>query len=55
MVRLEALKPGTAARFDDIKDVVFQDWKDDTMARLTTQAVREMGKKYVVRVEGAKP
>ncbi len=55
VVRLEAVKPGATARFDDMKDAVLEDWKDDTMAQLTSDAVREMGKKYAVRVEGAKP
>ncbi len=50
VVRLEAFKPGSAAKFDDMKDSVLQDWKDDTMAQLITDAVREMGKKYTIRV-----
>ncbi len=55
VVRVEAIKPGTTAKFDDMKDAVHQDWKDDTMAQLTSDAVREMGKKYTVRTEGPKP
>lgn len=55
VVRLEALKPGTTAKFDDMKESVHQDWKDDTMAQLTSDAVREMGKKYAVRLEEQKP
>jgi len=55
VVRVEALKPGTTAKFDDMKDSVHQDWKDDTMAQLTSDAVREMGKKYTVRMEEQKP
>ena len=49
LVRLEALKPGTVAKFEDMSDVVLQDWKDDTMAQLITDSVREMGKKYTIR------
>ncbi|WPB56255.1 peptidylprolyl isomerase [Xylophilus sp. GOD-11R] len=52
VVRLEALKPPIEARFDPIKEAVYQDWRDDTMAELTTQAVRDMGRKYTVRIEG---
>lgn len=55
VVRVEAVKPGATARFDDMKDSVHQDWKDDTMAQLTSDAVREMGKKYAVRLESEKP
>jgi PPIC-type PPIASE domain len=55
VVRVEAVKPGTTATFDEMKDSVHQDWKDDTMAQLTSDAVREMGKKYAVRTEGEKP
>jgi hypothetical protein len=53
VVRLESVRPGSAARFEDMKDAVLQDWKDDTMALLTTQAVREMGRKYALRNEAA--
>jgi hypothetical protein len=49
LVRLESLKPGSVAKFEDMQDVVVQDWKDDTMAQLITDAVRGMGKKYTVR------
>jgi hypothetical protein len=55
VIRMEAVKPGSSAQFDDMKDSVLQDWKDDTMAQLTSDAVREMGKKYAIRTEGAKP
>lgn len=55
VVRLDSIQPGSPARFEDIKETVFQDWKDDTMALMTSQAVREMGRKYAVRTEGAKP
>jgi hypothetical protein len=55
VVRLEAVKPGAKANFEDMKDSVHQDWKDDTMAQLTSDAVREMSRKYVVRTESAKP
>ena len=37
------------AQFEAIEEAVYRDWKDGTMAELTTHAVREMGKKYRVR------
>jgi hypothetical protein len=43
------------ADFDRNKDAIYQDWRDDTMAQLTTNAVREMGKKYKIREEEVKP
>ncbi|MCZ2497915.1 peptidyl-prolyl cis-trans isomerase [Xylophilus sp. Kf1] len=55
VVQVEAIQPPVAARFDTIKEAVYQDWRDDTMAEMTTRAVREMGRKYAVRVEGAQP
>lgn len=55
VVRVEAIKPGTTAKFEDMKDSVHQDWKDDTMAQRTSDAVHEMSKKYAIRTEGAKP
>lgn len=55
VVRVEAVKPGTTAKFEDMKESVYQDWKDDTMAQLTSDAVRQMSRKYTIRTEGAKP
>jgi hypothetical protein len=55
VVRLEEIKPGVPADFEKNKDAIYQDWRDDTMAQLTTNAVREMGKKYKVREEEVKP
>ncbi len=55
VVRLESVLPAVPASFEAVKAAAYQDWKDDTMAELTTRAVREMGRKYAVRVEGAAP
>ncbi|MDP9899126.1 peptidylprolyl isomerase [Variovorax ginsengisoli] len=52
VVRVEAIKPGSTAKFDDMKDAVLQDWKDDATAQRLTDAVHEMGRKYTVRTEG---
>ncbi len=51
IVRLESVQPGETALFDAIKERVYQEWKDDTMSRLTTAAIRDMGRKYPVREE----
>jgi hypothetical protein len=50
-VRLEAIKPGIAANYEDIKVRVYQDWKDETTSKMTLDTIREMGKKYRVRVQ----
>ena len=49
VVRLEAVKTGTAARFDDIKARLYQDWKDETNAQMTIKSIREIGRKYKIR------
>ncbi len=53
VVRLVQLTAGEPARFEAIEETVYRDWKDDTMAELTTRAVREMGKKFKVLDQGA--
>jgi len=55
VVRLEEIKPSVPADFDKNKDAIYQEWRDDTMAQLSTNAVREMGKKYKIRDEEVKP
>jgi len=55
VIQLEEIKPSVPADFDRNKDTIYQDWRDDTMAQLTTNAVREMGKKYKIREEEVKP
>ena len=55
VVRLEARKPPVPAQFEAVKAQVWQDWRDDSTAELTTRAVREAGKKYAVRIEGEQP
>lgn len=52
VVRLQAITPGVPADFEAIKAEVYADWKDDTLQRLATAKVREMGKKYRVEVPG---
>jgi hypothetical protein len=51
-MRLEAVLPGKPASFEALIGVVTQDWTDVTMAAKRTAAVRELAKKYKIRVEG---
>lgn len=53
IVRLEAREPGVTANFDEVRLQVLQDWRDAKAQEIRTTAVRELGKKYTVRVEGA--
>ena len=52
VVRLEAIKPAVPARFEDISNAVRKDWQEQTLSQMTTNAVREMGKKYKLRQQG---
>jgi len=49
VMRLDGVSPSKAANFDDIRNVVLQDWTDFTMSNLRTQAVRERGTKYKLK------
>lgn len=51
VMRLDALSPAKAAVFENVRNVVLQDWTDAIMAELRTQAVRERGKKYKLKFE----
>ena len=53
VMRLDTLTPAKAAVFEDVRNVVLQDWTDITMAELRTQAVRERGEKYKLKFEQA--
>jgi hypothetical protein len=48
-VRVNAVVAGRRASFEEVRDRVYQDWKDDTSARLTSEAVRQLGKHYRIR------
>lgn len=52
VVRLEARHAGDAVRYEDVRARVLQDWKDKTSQALRTRAVRELGRKYAVQVQG---
>ena len=47
-------KPGDKASFEPLKTKVYNDWKNQTAAELSTKAIREMGKKYKIIDQGAK-
>ena len=49
VMRLDASTPARAAAFENVRNVVLQDWTDTTMAELRTQAVRERGQKYKLK------
>ncbi len=52
VVRLGEIKPGRAANFDDIKELVYKEWKETTTTELTKNAIHEIAKKYRIRDEG---
>jgi hypothetical protein len=53
VVRLLAIGEARTAEFGNISTEVRQQWIDETMARLRTEAVRELAKKYDIRREAA--
>ncbi|MEO6747639.1 MAG: peptidylprolyl isomerase [Caldimonas sp.] len=52
-IRLESISAAKPAVFETLRGVVLQDWTDATLADQRTAAVRAMGRKYKVLVEGA--
>lgn len=52
-VKLNETIPGGKVRYEDVRDRVYQDWRDDTAARLTSQAVRSLAKRYSIRAGDA--
>lgn len=48
-VRLNEVSAGRKVPYEEVRDRVYQDWKEDTSARLTSQAVRELGRHYRIR------
>lgn len=53
-IRLNAVTAAKPARFEIVRGVVLQDWKDAVAAEQRTQAVRALAKKYTVRYEEEK-
>lgn len=50
VMQLERITPGTNADFNAMKDFVIKDQRDETQSRMTTESVRQMAKKYTVRI-----
>ena len=50
LVNLEKFTKGESVKFSEISERVLADWQQETMAQLTSRAIRDMGKKY--RVNG---
>ena len=53
VMRLEAVAAAKPASYEDLRGVVLGDWKDAVLAEQRAVAVREMAKKYEVRVEAS--
>jgi hypothetical protein len=51
-IRLDAVTPARPAVFEALRGVVQQDWTDAVMADQRTAAVRALGQKYSVKIEG---
>lgn len=47
-VRLTEFTAGRSVTYGEVRDNVYQDWKNETAGRLTSDAVRELGRKYRV-------
>jgi hypothetical protein len=53
VVQLEKIEAGVAADFAQFKIVALKDWREQTLSKLTTDSVRNMGKKFVIQQEAA--
>jgi hypothetical protein len=51
LMRLDGISQPNAGDFERLRGVVLQDWKDQTMAQLRTDAVRAISNKYKIRVQ----
>lgn len=54
-MRLDAVTAGKPAVFEQLRGVVLQDWTDTVMAEQRTDAVRTLGNKYRISIEGQTP
>ena len=52
-IRLDAITASKPASFESLRGVVLQDWTDVTMAEQRTAAVRNLAKKYTIKLEAA--
>jgi hypothetical protein len=55
VMRLKSLTSATPAKFENLRAVVLQDWTDAVMAEQRSAAVRELARKYTIKVKGEKP
>jgi hypothetical protein len=53
VVRRNEITAGRKVPYEEVAERVYQDWKEDTSARLTSQAVRELGRHYRIRFGSA--
>jgi hypothetical protein len=53
VVQLEKIEPGVAAEFAQFKIAALKDWREQTLSKMTTDSVRNMGKKFVIQQEAA--
>lgn len=51
-IRLDTATPAKPAVFDELRGVVFQDWKDAIAAEQRSAAVHELAKKYQIKFAG---
>jgi PPIC-type PPIASE domain len=50
-IHLDSITPPQAASFEKLRNVVRHDWIDEIAAELRTTAVRDLAKKYRIRIE----
>jgi hypothetical protein len=48
VVRLDAVHAAAPVAFEAVRGEVLQDWRDEQLTALRTQAVRDVAKKYTV-------
>ena len=53
VMQVESIRAARPASYEELRGVVLQDWKDTVLAEQRAAAVREMAKKYTVRVEAS--
>jgi PPIC-type PPIASE domain len=54
VVQLESIQAGVLADFAQFKIAALKDWREQTLSKMTTDTVRNMGKKFVIQQEGEK-
>jgi hypothetical protein len=51
VVQLETIEAGEAADFSQIKLTALKDWREQTLSKMTTDTVRNLGKKFLIKQE----